>query len=122
MADTYTVEKLSGSTDGKQIKVTATAIGSGVTIHTATSGSGDIDLITLYATNNDADGETRTLCIGWGGTTDPDDLAYFSIPCKDGEVLICERKPIMNSLVIKASADEANDVQISGRVERVDKP
>lgn len=117
MADSF--EKLSGSTDGKQIKVTATAIGSGVTIHTAHAT--DLDLVTLFATNNDADGETRTLCIGWGGTTDPDDLVYYSIPCKAGDILLCDRKPLTNSLVVKASADEANDVQVSGFVTRIDK-
>lgn len=118
---TYSAEKLSGSTDGRGIKVTATAIGSGVTVHTATSGAGDIDLVDLYAQNNDVDGETRTLTLGWGGTTDPDDLIVVPVPCKVGPVLIVSQMPIMNSLVIKAAADEANDVQLFGVVWRVDK-
>ena len=122
IADTYTIEKLSGSTDGKAIKVTGTGTGSTVTIHTATANSGDIDLVTLYAQNNDADGEVRTLTLEWGAATDPDNLIVLPIPCKVGPVLVCERLPIMNSLVVKAFADEANDVQIMGRVERVDKP
>ena len=118
---TYSIEKLSGSTDGKGIKVTGTATGASVTIHTATSGSGDIDLVTLYAQNNDADGETRTLTIEWGGTTDPDNLIIVPVPCKVGPVLVCDRLPIMNSLVVKAWADEANDVMVYGTVQRVDK-
>jgi len=122
MADAYTIEKLSGSTDGKGVKVTGTATGSSVTVHTATSGAGDIDLVTLYAQNNDADGETRTLTIEWGGTTDPDNLIIVPVPCKVGPVLVCDRLPIMNSLVIKAWADEANDCIIYGFVSRVDKP
>ncbi len=122
MADAYTIEKLSGSTDGKAIKVTGTSTAATVTIHTATSGSGDIDLVTLYAQNNDADGETRTLTIEWGGTSDPDNLIVVPVPCKVGPVLVCDRLPIMNSLVVKAFADEANDVQVYGFVSRVDKP
>jgi hypothetical protein len=119
---TYSIEKLSGSTDGKGIKITGTASGSAVTIHTATSGSGDIDLVTLFATNQDVDGETRSLTIGWGGTTDPDNLITVPIPCKAGPVAVCDRMPILNSLVINAWADEASDVVIYGHVQRVDKP
>lgn len=119
MADTYSIEKLSGSTDGKGIKVTGTATGSTVTVHTATSGAGDIDLVTLYAQNNDVDGEVRTLTLEWGATTSPDNVIVIPIPAKVGPVLICERMPIMNSLVIKAFADEADDCVVYGRVERV---
>lgn len=122
MTDTYTIEKLSGSTDGLGIKVTGTGTGSTVTIHTATSGSGDIDLVTLFAQNNDADGETRTLTLEWGGSTDPDNLIVVPVPCKVGPVLICDRLPLLNSKVVKAFSDEANDVQIYGHVQRVDKP
>lgn len=118
MADTYSIEKLSGSTDGKPVKVAATAT-TGTTIHTATSGSGDIDLVTLYACNNDADGETRTLTLEWGTTTAADGNVVTPIPCKVGWVLLVDRMPIMNSLVVTAFADEANDVLINGRVERV---
>lgn len=118
---TYSIEKLSGSTDGRGIKVTGTSSGAADTIHTATSGSGDIDLVTLWAVNQDADGETRTLTLCWGGTTSPDDLITLPVPCKVGLIPLCERMPILNSLVVKAYADEANDVVIFGRVERVDK-
>lgn len=118
MPDVYSIEKLSGSTDGKGVKVAATAT-PGTTVHTATSGAGDIDLVTLYAVNNDADGETRTLTVEWGAATDPDNVFTLPIPCDVGPVIVCERLAIMNSLVIKAFADEANDVVMYGRVERV---
>lgn len=119
MADTYSIEKLSGSTDGKGIKVTGTSSAADVTIHTAVAGAGDIDLVTLYAVNQDVDGEARTLTIAWGAETDPDNLMSIPVPCKVGPVLVCERLPIMNSLVIGAWADEASDVIVYGRVERV---
>ena len=72
------------------------------------------------AVNSQVD-RTRTLTIEFGGTTAPDDLITLPIPAKAGLVLICERMPILNSLVVRAFADEANDVIIFGRVERVDK-
>lgn len=112
---TYVKQKLSGSTDGKGIKVTATAT-TGTTIHTATSGTTNIDEVYLYAQNNDADGETRTLTIEFGGTTSPDNLIVLPIPCKAGLVPICEGLLLQNSLVITAFADEANDIQIYGYV------
>lgn len=118
---TYSIEKLSGSTDGKGVKVTGTASGSSVTVHTATANANDIDLITLWAVNQDADGESRTLTLAWGGTTDPDNLITIPIPAKAGMVPITVRNPLMNSLVLGAWADEANDVMIYGYVERVDK-
>jgi hypothetical protein len=116
---TYSIEKLSGSTDGKGVKVAATST-PGTTIHTATSGAGDIDLVSLWAVNNDADGETRTLALEWGTTTAADGNIVVNVPCKAGPVFICDRLPIMNSLVVTAFADETNDVLIFGHVQRVD--
>jgi len=113
---TYTKAKLSGSTDGKAIKVTGTNTAGAVTVHTAVSGTTNLDEIYLYAQNNDADGETRTLTIEFGGTTDPDNLIILPIPCKAGLVPICEGLMLQNAQVVKAFADEANDVQIYGYV------
>jgi hypothetical protein len=118
---TYSLELLSGSTQGKGIKVTGTGTGSSVTIHTAVTGTTDIDLVSLWAVNQDADGETRTLTLEWGGTTDPDNLITVSIPAKAGPVFVCDRLPLHNGLVIKAFSDEANDVQVYGVVHRADK-
>jgi hypothetical protein len=73
----------------------------------------------LYAVNNDADGETRTLTIEFGGTSDPDNLIIVPIPCKAGPVLVVPGLPLRNALVVEAFADEANDVQVYGYVNRV---
>src|SRR5512139_1683053 len=64
--------KLSGSTDGRGIKVVATA-SAGTTIHTAVAGTtaGTFDEIWLYAYNSDS--VARLLTIEFGGTTAPDD-------------------------------------------------
>lgn len=120
MAQTLEVRTLSGSTNGRGIKVTGTNTAGAVTVHTAINATGDLDLVTLYAQNDDADGETRTLTVEWGGTTDPDDLIVLPIPCKVGPVLVAWQMPIAGGLVIKAFADEANDVVLFGSVVRVD--
>lgn len=113
---TYAKQKLSGSTDGKGIKVTATAIGSGDTIHTAQSGSA-LDLITLFAVNNDT--AAIVLTVGWGGTTSVDNEIIQTIPSKSGLVLVAADLPLTNSLVVKAAAGTANKVVIYGYVTRV---
>ena len=73
--------KLSGSTNGKMIKVVATAT-PGTTIHTATSTSGEMDEITLYAVNSDT--SAIKLTVEFGGTTSPDDTIELTIPPEIG--------------------------------------
>ena len=119
MAQAFTRELLSGSTNGLAVKVTGTSTGASVTVHTAISGTTSSDELWLWAQNNDADGETRTLTIEFGGTTDPDNLIIVPIPCKAGPVLVVPGFPLRNGLVVKAWADEANDCQIYGYVNRV---
>lgn len=116
---TYSIEKLSGSTDGKGIKVTGTSSAADVTVHTATAGANDIDLVTLYAVNQDT--VDRTLTIAWGAETSPDNLITLTIPAQSGMVLVTDRLPIMNSLVVGAWASAANVVMVYGHVQRVDK-
>lgn len=117
---TATKIKLSGSTDGKGIKVTTTSPldGTDTTIHTASSGTTDYDLVTLYAINTDS--ADVDLFIGWGGTTDPDNLIRQSIPTRSGLVLIAADLPIQNSADIVASASVANVVVIYGYVNHLD--
>lgn len=114
---TFTKTLLSGSTNGKPIKVAATSIGSGTTIHTAGSGTGFIDLVTLMACNTDA--VSRVLKIGWGGTTDPDEVSTVTLPPKSGWVPVGIKVPIQNALVVKASADAANVVIVEGTVDHI---
>lgn len=111
--------KLSGSTDGKGIKVTQTAIGSGDTVHTAqaTTTAGLGDNITIFAINNDT--VSRILTLGWGGTTDPDDLIVQTLTSKSGLALITADLFLWNSLVVKAACDAANKVILLGYVNRI---
>lgn len=119
MSQTFSHEVLSGSTNGLGVKITGTATGSSVTVHTAIASATSRDEVWLWAVNNDADSEVRTLTIEFGGTTDPDNLIIVPIPCKAGPALVVPGFPLRNGLVIKAWADEANDVQVYGYVNRV---
>lgn len=107
--------KLSGSTDGKGIKVAATGT-PGTTIHTAVSGTtpGTFDEIWLWAYNDStADVE---LTIEFGGTTDPDNLIVVTIPYKSGLIPVVPGLILQNSAVVAAFAGSANVVTISGFV------
>lgn len=108
---TYSKRVLSGSTDGRPIKVVATAT-AGTTIHTATATSGEIDELWLWAINTDT--ATRKLTIELGGTTAPDDLIVVGTPPESGLVLVVPGLPLRNGLVIRAFAAVAN-VEREGR-------
>lgn len=107
--------KLSGSTDGKMIKVVATAT-TGTTIHTAVSGTtaGTFDEVWIYAQNNHT--IPVNLTIEFGGTASPDDLIQVSITNGAGLYLIVPGLILQNSKVITAFASVANMVSISGWV------
>jgi hypothetical protein len=107
---------LSGSTDGRGIKVVATA-SSGTTIHTATSSTSDCDVVTLYAYNSSASAVNLTL--QWGGTTSVDDDIKLAIPATSGLTLVVPDMVLRNSLVVRAYAGTANVVTIHGFANRV---
>jgi hypothetical protein len=107
---------LSGSTNGKGIKVAATA-SAGDTIHTAQSGTSTSDVITLYAYNSSASAVNLTL--QWGGTTSVDDDIKLSIPATSGLTLVVPDLVLRNSLIVKAYAGTTNVITIHGFVNRV---
>lgn len=111
---------LSGSTNGRGIKVTTVLPidGTDTTIHTAVTGTTDTDLITLFAYNDDT--LPRTLELGWGGTTSPDDIISLSILPQSGLTLVTADLPLRNSLVVVASASVANVIEVFGYVNRID--
>jgi hypothetical protein len=111
---TYTKTLLSGATDGRNIKVAATAT-AGTTIHTAHATSKDE--IWLWATNSDT--TDRKLTIEFGGTTSPDDLIEVTIPAEDGAYLVIPGWVVTNSVVVRAFAATANVIVINGYVNRI---
>jgi len=111
---TYSKLKLSGSTDGKGVKVVQTAT-AGTTIHTAHAS--DLDEIWLYAVNSDT--TARKLTLEWGEATAPDGNIEQTIPAESGLVLVAPGLLLTNSLVVKAFAAAANVVLIHGYVNRI---
>jgi hypothetical protein len=110
---------LSGSTDGRNIKVAATS-STGTTIHTGSTDTDNIDEIWLYATNTSTSAVKLTL--EWGNTTSPDDLIEVTIPPEQGLTKIVEGLPIKgnaSALVVTAFAATANVININGFVNRI---
>ena len=116
---TFTKQILSGSTDGRAIKVVATA-SSGTTIHTGPTATATIDEVWLYAQNTDT--TARKLTIQWGGTTSPDDEIELTIPAESGLTLVAPGlliKGNATALVVRAFAATANVITIHGYVNRI---
>lgn len=112
---TFAKQKLSASVDVRGIKVSATAIGTGTTIHTAPATG--YDLVTIFASNPST--STVKLTLGWGGTTDPDDLIESFIEPESGLILITADLILQNSLVVKGSAGTADVITLFGYVNRL---
>ena len=114
---TFTKTLLSGSTQGKAIKVVATAT-AGTTIHTAVSGTASLDEVWLYAHNSSA--STVKLTLEWGEATAPDGNIEINIGAEGaGLVLVAPGILLQNSLIIKAFAGTANVVTLTGYVNRI---
>lgn len=107
---------LSGSTNGKGIKVVATTT-PGTTIHTGVAGTTNMDEVYLYAVNSDT--TARKLTIEYGGAVSPDNLVEYTVPAEDGLYLVCPGLIINNAQVIAAFCATANVVMIYGYVNRI---
>jgi hypothetical protein len=114
---TFTKTLLSGSTNGKAIKVVQTAT-AGTTIHTAVSGTSSLDEIWLYAHNSSASAVKLTL--EWGEATAPDGNIEINIGAEGtGLVLVAPGILLQNSLVVKAFAATANVITLTGYANRI---
>lgn len=110
--------KLSASTDGKPIKVVQTAT-AGTLIHTAVSGttSGTYDEIWLFAQNNHT--APVVVTIEFGDATAPDSNIIVNVVQKSGLMLIVPGLILQNGATVKAFADTANVITISGFVNAI---
>ena len=116
---TFSKQILSGSTDGKAIKVAATA-SPGTTIHTGSTTATTLDEVWLYAVNSSA--SDVKLTVQWGGTTSPDDDIEYTVKAENGLYLIVPGlilKGNATALVVRAFAATANVICISGYVNRI---
>jgi hypothetical protein len=107
---------LSGSTNGRMIQVTGTATGSANTIHTAVSGTTNIDEVYLWATNTSVSDVLLTIEFGGTGTANEVD---FVIPGQVGLVEVVNKLILNNSLLVKAFAATGSVINIGGYVNRI---
>ena len=113
---TFTKKTLSASTDGKAIKVAATAT-AGTTIHTGSTTTTTLDEVWLYAVNTSA--SSVKLTIEWGEATAPDGNIELTVLPEAGLVTVIPGLLLQNSLVVKAFAGTANVIMIHGFVNRI---
>jgi len=109
----YSKQFLSGSSNGRPIKVVATAT-AGTTIHAAHAS--DKDEVWLWASNTD--GTARKLTIEFGGVSDPDDLIEVTLAPESGLVPIIPGVCLTN-VTVRAFAASANVINIVGFVNRI---
>ncbi len=109
---------LSGSTNGRNIIVVATAT-PGTAIHTAVSGTSSFDELYLWAAN--VTGSAATLTIEWGGVLDPGDhiTKAYSISANSPPVPIVTGQVLNNALLVKAFGGTASAINITGYVNRI---
>ena len=110
--------KLSGSTDGKAIKIAATST-PGTAIHTAVAGTtaGTYDEIWLWAFNSHT-GNIK-LTIEFGGASAPDDNIVVTVPALAGLVPVVPGLILQNQATVKAFASSANVITIIGFVNSI---
>jgi len=117
---TISKQLLSGSTQGTGIKLTDTSSSvntdAGYLIHTAVTGTTDIDEIWIWACNTDT--SAATLTIEFGGT-DVDDNIKVTIQPNE-TVLVVPGLPLHNGLLVKGFATVANKVNVFGYANRMD--
>tara|TARA_A100001391_G_scaffold196123_1_gene174302 strand:+ start:244 stop:606 length:363 start_codon:yes stop_codon:yes gene_type:complete len=116
---TIVKQELSGSTDGRPIKVAATS-SAGTTIHTAQSGTGDnnYDEVWAWATNTST--AAVKISIEWGAaSSEVGNLIEVTIPPEQGLMQIIPGLVLQNSLTFKVFAASANVVNIVGYVNKI---
>ena len=116
---TFTKNHLSGSTDGKGIKVVQTAT-AGTTIHTGPTNTAHFHEVWLYAVNSST--SNVKLTIEWGEATAPDGNIEVTVQPEAGLVTVIPGlllKGNATALVVKAFAATANVICVNGFVNQI---
>lgn len=116
---TFAKNILSGSTDGRNILVAATA-SAGTTIHTGPTVTTQFDEVWLYAVNTSA--SNVKLTIQWGSTTSPNDDIEYTVAAENGLYLMVPGLVLRGNatpLVVRAFAATTNVIAIGGYVNRI---
>lgn len=109
MAQTFTINTLSSSTDGKSIKIAATAT-VGTAIHTWTTEVADFHEVWLYANNTST--TAVLLSIEWWDATDP---MKVTVPAQSWDMLVVSWKKLKwnaTPLTVKAFAATTNVILV----------
>ena len=113
----YQKRKLSGSSDGKGIKVGADT-SPGSLIHTALSNvaANEWDEVFIQAVNT-SNSEVK-LTVEWGGTSSPGDHIEVTIPAENGFTEVIPGHILQNGAVLHAFAATADVIVLHGYVNR----
>lgn len=117
---TFSKQKLSGSTDGRMVLVTATAT-AGTLIHATGTSATIIDEVWLYAINTDT--TDKKLTIEYGGVTAPGDIIEFTVKAESGLYLIVPGLILTGTGVaannVRAFAATGSVISVGGYVNRI---
>ena len=113
----YQKRKLSGSSDGRGIKVGATA-SAGTLIHTALNSVAANEWDEVYIKAVNTSGSPVKLTMEWGGTTSPDDLIEVTIPAESGFTDVIPGHVLQNGAIVRAFADTGDVIVLHGYVNR----
>ena len=113
----YQKRKLSGSSDGRGIKVAAGG-SPGTLVHTALSSvaANEWDEIFIQAVNTSS--APVKLTVEWGGTSSPDDLIEVTIPAESGFTEVIPGHVLQNGALVRPFAAQVNAVVLHGYVNR----
>lgn len=113
----FTKQTLSGSVNGRQIALSATASSAANEIHTTPSGTTSIDEIWLYGYNDSTASVTVTLL--WGGVDDVVDAVKTTVTSRSGRTLLTDGKVLQNGLIVRGYASVSGSLMIDGYVNRM---
>ena len=103
----------SGSTNGRPVKIAATAT-AGTLFHTAHATA--LDEVSMYLTNTDT--VDRLVTVEFGGVTAPDDHLKFTVPVGE-TILAVPGICVSGSVVVRAFAAAANVINMAGYINRI---
>ena len=120
MATTFSKVLLSGSTNGKAVKVVQT-VTAGTTIHATGTSATILDEIWIYAVNSSS--SSVKLTIEWGEATVPDGNIEVTVLPEAGLVTIIPGLVLSGTgsaaTTVKAFAGTTNVIMLSGYVNRI---
>lgn len=115
---TFSKLPLSGSIDGRPIRITANASASANAIHTTQAGTSSMDEVYLYAYNDTT--ASIQVSVLWGATVEPDCVFRTTLLSQYGRTLIADGMILRNGLTVYAYTNISGSiVNVDGFVNRI---